>query len=90
MNIDPDREITITLPFGMIVKLIKATQVLSMFRDESDVRATIEIINAIHAGALEFIRQEDGEIMDYLSDGEPDKEFFLPPDNSEEKEEDEN
>ena len=80
MNIDPDREITITIPFGMIEKMKKATPILSMFRDEGDVRAVIEIIEAIYVGALEFIREEEGEILEYLADGEGDAEYFLAPD----------
>ena len=79
MTVDPEREITLTLPFGMVTKLKDATKILAMFRDEPDVRAVIEIINAIHAGAMEFIRQEDGDLMDYLSDGESDGSYFVKP-----------
>jgi len=70
MAIDPDREITITLPFGMIEKLRKVKPILSMFRDEGDVGAVIEIIDAIHAGALEYVREEEGELMSYLTSGD--------------------
>ena len=66
MNIDPDRPITITIPFGMIAALKQAKPILSMFRDQGDVKTVIEIIDAIFAGALEYIREEEGEIQDYL------------------------
>jgi hypothetical protein len=66
MNIDPDRPITITVPFGMIVSLKEAKPILSMFRDQGDVKTVIEIIDAIYAGALEYIREEEGEIREYL------------------------
>jgi len=69
-KIDPERNITITLPIWMVEKLVKIKPTLSMFKDEADVSAVIEIIDAIYAGSLEFIRQEEGELMDYLS--EPD------------------
>jgi hypothetical protein len=65
-----DRNITITIPFGMILSLVKAKPVLSMFRDEKDVREVIKIIDAIHAGALHFIRQEDRDLLEYLADGD--------------------
>ena len=62
MNIDPDRSISITLPFGMIEKLKNIKPILGMFRDQGDVKSVIEIIDAIYAGAMEFIREEDGEL----------------------------
>jgi hypothetical protein len=70
MKIDPERSITITLPFGMIEALKRAKPILSMFRDEGEVRSVIEIIDAIYAGALEYIREEEGEIEDYLGGSE--------------------
>jgi len=87
MNIDPEREVTITLPYGMVLQLKSMTPTLSMFRDERDVRAVIEIIEAIHTGAIEFIRQEDGDIMDYLAEAE-DTERFLNPDDDDDDDED--
>ncbi len=88
MNIDPEREVTITLPYGMVLQLKSITPILSMFRDERDVRAVIEIIEAIHTGAIEFIRQEDGDIMDYLAEAE-DTERFLNPDDDDDDDDDE-
>lgn len=73
MKIDPERSITITLPFGMIEALKRAKPILSMFRDEGEVRSVIEIIDAIYAGALEYIREEEGEIEDYLGGSEDDE-----------------
>ncbi len=67
MNIDPDRQITITISFGMIVALKQAKPILSMFHDQDDVRSIIEIIDAIYTSAIEFIREEEGEIQDYLN-----------------------
>jgi len=75
MKIDPERSITITLPFGMIEQLKRAKPILSMFRDEGDVRGVIEIIDAIYAGAIEYVHEEEGEIKDFL-DGEDDRECF--------------
>lgn len=72
MNIDPDRQITITIPFGMIYALKQAKPILSMFHDQDDVRSIIEIIDAIYTGALEFIREEEGEIQEYLEAVEED------------------
>lgn len=63
-----ERNITITLPFGMIQSLVKSKPVLAMFSDDRDIREVIRIIDAIHAGALEFIRQEDTELLSYLVD----------------------
>ncbi len=83
MSIDPDREITITLPFGMVEKLRQVKPILSMFRDEKDVSAAIEIIDAIHAGALEYIREEEGELMDYLTSANDD-EISLPDEDKDE------
>jgi hypothetical protein len=79
MKIDPDRAITITIPFGMIDQLKRAKPILSMFRDESDVRGIIEIIDAIYAGALEYVREEEGEIQDLL--GTDDEDIDLEEDN---------
>lgn len=76
MNPASDRNITITIPLGMIQSLVKAKPVLAMFRDESDIREVIRIIDAIHAGAMHFIRQEDGELMDYLASGDLELEIF--------------
>lgn len=70
MNIDPDRSITITLPFGMIEQLKQTKPVLSMFSDSPEIRQVIDIIDAIYAGALEYIREEEGEIQDYFSEKE--------------------
>jgi hypothetical protein len=70
MKIDPDRAITITIPYGMIEQLKRAKPILSMFRDEGDVSGIIDIIDAIHAGALEFIREEEGEIRSLLDEDE--------------------
>lgn len=67
MKIDPDRPVTITLPFEMVERLRQAKQILSMFNDEKDVRAVMDIIDAIYEGALEYIREEEGEIDEYLS-----------------------
>lgn len=77
MPIDPERNITITLPFGMVEKLSRIKPILSMFRDEEDVRAAIEIIDAIHGGALEYVREEEGELMDYLTNLD-DEEIEIP------------
>jgi hypothetical protein len=76
MRIDPERPITITLPFGMIEQLRRAKPILSMFRDEGDVRAVIDIIDAVYEGALEYIREEEGEIKEFL-DGEEDEGFDI-------------
>jgi hypothetical protein len=75
MKIDPERSITITLPFGMVEQLKRAKPILSMFRDEGEVRSVIEIIDAIYAGAIEYVREEEGEIKDFL-DGSEDNELF--------------
>ena len=83
MNIDPEREITLTIPMGMVDSLKKALPILSMFRDEADVRAVIEIINAIYAGALEFIRQEEGDINSMLTEADADETYFVKPDSDE-------
>jgi len=79
MQINPEREITLTIPFGMVQSLKSATQILSMFRDEPDVRAVIEIINAMYAGALEFIRQEEGDIKNMLTEEDSDETYFVKP-----------
>jgi len=85
MTVDPEREITLTIPFGMVESLKRATPILAMFRDEADVRAVIEIINAIHAGAMEFIRQEEGDIDDMFSEGDGDKGYFAKPSDDDDK-----
>ena len=66
MRIDPERAVTITLPFGMIEALHRAKPILSMFRDEGDVKSVMEIIDAIYEGAMEYIREEEGDIKDFL------------------------
>ena len=84
MQIDPEREITLTIPFGMVDSLKKATSILAMFRDEADVRAVIEIIDAMYAGALEFIRQDEGEITNMLTEADADEQYFVKPGDDEE------
>lgn len=69
MKIDPDRTITITLPFHMIDKLSSVKPILGMFRDEPGVKAAMDIIDAIYSGAVEFVREEDGEINRIIMDG---------------------
>ena len=81
MPIDPERNITITLPFGMVERLTRVKPILSMFGDDEDVRAVIDIIDAIHTGALEYVREEEGELMDYLTN--IDDEDIELPDNGE-------
>ena len=78
MNPVSDRNITITIPLEMILSLVKAKPVLAMFRDESDIREVIRIIDAIHAGAMHFIQEEDGELLKYLAGNE--REFDIIPD----------
>ncbi len=90
MAIDPEREVTIVLPFWMVDRLKKTTVILSMFRDEADVRAVIDIIDAIHKGAMEYIRQEEGELLDYLSELDDDAEFILPPKKNDDEEDPKN
>ncbi len=86
MEVDPDRSITITMPFGMIYQLKKAQPILAMFRDEGDVRAVIEIIDAIYSGALEYIREEEGEIKEVLGTGSDENgNYFLVEDDEDEK-----
>jgi hypothetical protein len=68
MKIDPDRSITITLPFGMVEKLTTVKPILAMFRDEGDVKKVIDIIDAIHSGAIEYIREEEGKLNRMLSE----------------------
>lgn len=85
MQVDPEREITLTIPFGMVDSLKKSTQILSMFRDEAEVRAVIEIINAIYAGAIEFIRQEEGDITEMLHEPDADEAYFVKPDDKDEE-----
>jgi hypothetical protein len=75
MKIDPERSVTITLPFGMIEALRRAKPILSMFRDEDQVKSVIDIIDAIYEGALEYIREEEGEIQEFL-DTDDDEELF--------------
>ena len=75
MRIDPDRAITITLPFGMVEQLRRAKPILSMFRDEGDISSVIDIIDAIYEGALEYVREEEGEIKELL-DEDDDQGFF--------------
>jgi hypothetical protein len=70
MRIDPERAITITLPFGMIEQLRRAKPILSMFRDEGEIKSVMEIIDAIYEGAVEFIREEEGDIKDFLEGGD--------------------
>jgi len=84
MKIDPDRSITITLPFGMIEKLKRAKPILAMFRDEGEVRNVIEIIDAIYSGAVEYIREEEGELRDLLHTGPDDEDAFLVEEDDEE------
>jgi hypothetical protein len=83
MPIDPERNITITLPFGMVERLMRVKPILSMFGDDEDVRAVIDIIEAIHAGALEYVREEEGELMDYLTSLD-DEDIDLPDDGDDE------
>ncbi len=78
MKIDPEREITLTIPYGMVLRLKESTKILAMFRDEKDVRSTIEIIDAIHAGAMEFLRREDGDSLDHYTE-DNDKGYFVKP-----------
>ena len=70
MKIDPERSITITLPFEMVESLRRAKPILSMFRDENEVKKVMDIIDAIYEGALEYIREEEGEIQDFLESDE--------------------
>jgi hypothetical protein len=79
MKIDPERNVTITLPIWMLEKLIKMKPTLAMFRDDEDVQVVMDIIDAMHAGAVEYIQQEDGELLEYLSDIEDDDGYILPP-----------
>jgi hypothetical protein len=81
-----ERDITITLPFGMIQALVKAKPVLAMFHDDSAIREVIRIIDAIHAGAVEFIRQEETELLSYLAGDDRINESF-PVDDFEDSEE---
>jgi len=75
-QIDPERSITLTLPMGMILKLAKLKQTLSMFMDDEDVKTAIDIIDAMQAGAYEFLQQEDGDLMDYLASGDRDDDLY--------------
>lgn len=83
MNIDPERNVTIILPFSMIAALVQAKPILSMFSDEEEVKQIIRIIDAIQASAMEYIRQEDGEVLDYLASETKTDEFDLLDDQSE-------
>jgi hypothetical protein len=85
MKIDPERTITITLPFGMIEQLKRAKPVLAMFRDEKEIRLVMEIIDAIYTGAVEYIREEEGELGNLLSSDTDDDDFFLIEDDEEDK-----
>ena len=76
MATDPEKNITLTLPFGMIDKLKAVKPVLSMFGDDDKVKEAIEIIDAMYTGAMEFIRQEEGDIIDYLTSGDRDEDLF--------------
>lgn len=62
MNIDPNRSITITLPFEMIEKLKNIKPVLAMFRDEGDVKSVIKIIDAIYNGAVQYLQDEEDQL----------------------------
>jgi hypothetical protein len=77
MKIDPERSVTITLPFGMIEALRRAKPILSMFRDEGEVKSVIDIIDAIYEGALEYIREEEGEIQEFLGSDDEEELFDL-------------
>ena len=68
MNIDPRRLVMVTVPFGMIEELKRAQPILSMFRDEIEVRNMIDIIDAIYASAVDYIREEEGEIEDFFDE----------------------
>lgn len=83
MNIDPERNVTIILPFSMIMALVQAKPILSMFSDEDEVKQIIRIIDAIQASAMEYIRQEDGEVLDYLASDTKSDDFDLLDDQSE-------
>ncbi len=88
MKIDPERNVTITLPMWMIDRLINMKPTLAMFRDDEDVKVVLDIIDAMHAGALEYIRQEDGEVLDYLSDIDEEEGYILPPEKSKPEDDD--
>jgi hypothetical protein len=77
MNIDPERNVTIILPFSMVMALVQAKPILSMFSDEDEVKQIIRIIDALHASAMEYIRQEDGEVLDYLAGDTKSDDFDL-------------
>ncbi|MCK4720001.1 hypothetical protein KAU08_05060 [bacterium] len=83
MNIDPERNVTIILPFSMIMALVQAKPILSMFSDEDEVKQIIRIIDALQASAMEYIRQEDGEVLDYLAGDTKSDDFDLLDDQSE-------
>lgn len=85
MQVDPEREITLTIPFGMVNSLKKATPILAMFRDEAEVRAVIEIIDAIYAGAIEFIRQEEGDLTSMMTEPDSDEQYFVKPGDDEDE-----
>lgn len=74
---DSERNITLTLPIWMVEKLVHIKPTLSMFKDEPDIQAAIEIIDAIYAGSLEYLRQEEGELRDYFTDLD-DEDFIVP------------
>ena len=66
MNVDPNRQISITLPFEMVERLKNLKPVLAMFSDQSDVRKAMDIIDAIYNGAIEFLSAEEDQIRKAL------------------------